>query len=157
MTDPLTLAAKTLGTFLAISVLWSFWTAESVSAWLSLWTGLGNGFSTNAAIAGMVLLAVVALPAIAGPMITRPNKPMEKQEAWRASVMTLALLLAMAAMGIDAVYSQLGAKVATAMQSLRSGRLSRLDNAVGLFGYSSREQPVIYIATATGVLSAVVG
>ena len=123
------LSAKTLGTFSAICVLWSFWTAQSVSEWISLWTGLGAGFSPKAAIAAVVLVGVIAIPLIAGSTLPTVKKPGDTGNMWRASLVTGALLVAMVGSGMDPVTSKFGATVETTMQSLRSGHLSRLDNA----------------------------
>jgi len=125
----LALSARTLGTFVVICILWSFWTAQSVSEWLSLWTGLGVGFSMKAVVAAIVLLGVMVIPLIAGPTMATVKKPADRRKLWRSLVATALLLLVMAGMGMDPVYSKLGATIETTMQSLRSGHLSRLDNA----------------------------
>lgn len=125
----LVLSAKTLATFSVICVLWSFWTAQSVSEWLSLWTGLGVGFSTKAAVAALVLLGVIVVPMIAGPTMATVKKPGDRRNPWRASLATAALLVVIAGMGMDPVSSRFGATVETTVQSLRAAHLSRLDNA----------------------------
>ena len=40
--DALRLAAQTVGMYLLISVLWSLWTTDSVSTWVSLWSAAGQ-------------------------------------------------------------------------------------------------------------------
>ena len=129
------LSAKTVATFSVICTLWSFWTAESVPQWLSLWTDLGMGFSAKALLAAAFLVGVMVIPLIAGPTMATVKKPVDRRHLWRGSLATAVLLVVMAAMGMDPVYSKLGATVETTVQSLRSAHLSRLDSANLQRGY----------------------
>jgi hypothetical protein len=55
------LTLKTFATFCFICILWSFWTSESIAAWLSLWPAVGAGFTFGSGLALAFLLAVLLL------------------------------------------------------------------------------------------------
>jgi hypothetical protein len=127
-----TVALKTAGTFCVICVLWSFWTTESISEWLSLWTVVGARSSAELGASPMLVAAAL----IAGAVVRRSGdgKP-GTFPALRAVVVTMISLLVLLALGVERVYTQLGPAAASFMQSLRSGSLSRLDNAALERGY----------------------
>ena len=61
--DALVGAARTLGVFATIAVLWSFWSAESVAGWLSSWRAL---LQPSAADGWLAVQILAVLTAIAG-------------------------------------------------------------------------------------------
>jgi hypothetical protein len=130
-------AFRTGGTFTVIALLWSLWTAESFSAWFALWRGF---FEKPAATSGLwSLLAVAAVIATGSPGggVAAPGAP---DLAWRSlarrsTVATLVVLLILAPLGINGVYSQLGPRAASFVHSLRSGQLSRADTLLLERGY----------------------
>ena len=129
---------KVTVTFTVMCVLWSFWTADSLSAWLSLWSALGGKVSAGAS--PFLLLAPLAIGIAAGFGAARgakKAKPESRRYApWIYGAMqptfALALLLVV---GIESIYTEFGPKVATLIQPVRSGQLSRLDNAALDRGY----------------------
>jgi hypothetical protein len=131
-------AARTSGTFLAICVLWSFWTCESLSAWTSLWSAALH--STEADIPWLtVLLGVLTLIGVSAMLELRRSgirklTPTNSQFG-KSAVLTFSSLLVVAGLGVSAVYTRLGVDTANFVHSLKSGRLSRLDTAKLERGY----------------------
>ena len=129
------LTLKIAAMFSFICVLWSFWTSESIREWLSLWKAIASSMTTGAG--GAPLLVAVLLVGggaaratrSAGPQQT--DKPSGKRQ-FIATVFTLALLVPL---GIEPIYTRFGPAVASVIQPLRSGNLSRLDQAALDRGY----------------------
>jgi D-alanyl-lipoteichoic acid acyltransferase DltB (MBOAT superfamily) len=132
------LTLKTFATFCFICVLWSFWTSESISAWLSLWTAVGKGFTVGTALVLALLMAVLVLAFTlrdSNEGAAASKRAPAKAARLRPVAVTMVSLLMLTGLGIEAVYSRLGTTVATAANTLRSGRLNRLDNAMLERGY----------------------
>ena len=125
------LVAKTYATFLFMCVLWSFWTAESVHDWLGLWSALRGRYSIDALLYPALALAVIALGSL--PQTARPADAARARARERA--VTIASMVALVVVSIEAVHTRLGPDVATLAHSLRSAHLSRLDNAKLERGY----------------------
>lgn len=127
---------KTFATFWFICVLWSFWTAESISDWLSLWSAFGGEVTAEVLLYPAIVLAVILFGSIERNTIRNIRASEQEKSAWlRARIVTAVSLVALVGVSIEAVHSQLGTEVATAVHSLRSGRLSRLDSAKLERGY----------------------
>ena len=129
-------AAKSFATFWFICVLWSFWTSESITDWLSLWSAVKGTYTFEVLLFPAVTLAVIVLGSI----------PQQKSESavtaeetrrvqWRERTMTCVFLVGLVLVSVEGVHRQLGNEVATMMHSLRSAHLSRLDNAKLERGY----------------------
>jgi D-alanyl-lipoteichoic acid acyltransferase DltB (MBOAT superfamily) len=127
---------KTYATFWFICVLWSFWTAESIGDWLSLWSALKGPFTFEALLFPALSLAVIVLGSI----------PREKTETARDATVaarllrrdravTVIVLVALLAVSVEAVHTRIGSTFATTVHSLRSAHLSRIDNAKLERGY----------------------
>ncbi|MEW5979027.1 MAG: hypothetical protein AB1898_24800 [Acidobacteriota bacterium] len=132
------LSLKTVGTFSVICVLWSLWTSDSISAWVSIWSTLQFQPSLEAIGWPLLLLPMVIF---AGRIRKIDRfKYGTLVPAWghfltRSTASTLALLIFLALIGVQEIYTQLGPSAATVINSLRSGQLSRLDNAKLERGY----------------------
>jgi hypothetical protein len=131
---------KIAGTFCVIVVLWSFWTADSLAAWLSLWTAVGGRVTATPALGPGLVLAGVAVAGVGtGALASGGGAPSRGggMEAWRRSAaFSIVELLILAAIGLEQVHARLlSSRVATIVHSLRSGRLSRLDEAKLHRGY----------------------
>jgi D-alanyl-lipoteichoic acid acyltransferase DltB (MBOAT superfamily) len=128
-------AAKTYGMFWFICLLWSFWTAESVSGWASLFSALLGDYTP----AVLVLPAIVLLVVVVGSIERRPaaSKAGESadRDVWLRNVVTVGSMVILIAVSREEVNRYLGPELATTVHSLRSGRLSRLDNAKLERGY----------------------
>jgi hypothetical protein len=123
-------AGCTIATFSVICLLWSLWTSETLAEWFALVA------SVDLRLSSMFLFAA----AIAGGIASSAAAPSQLRSRIgfsfrRGPVLNLVLLMFLAAIGIQSVYSQLGANAATLINSLRSGRLSRLDVATLEKGY----------------------
>jgi D-alanyl-lipoteichoic acid acyltransferase DltB (MBOAT superfamily) len=132
------LMLKTAGMFAFICMLWSFWTSESISEWLALWKVVGYKFTADAGTAPVVLAAAM----IAGGAVRaatgggrEPKLGQRKPSRMRELMATLLSLAVLLALGVEAVYTRFGPSVASVIQPLRSGNLSRLDHAALERGY----------------------
>ena len=128
--DTAVLVAKTYATFWFICVLWSFWTAETLSGWLAMWSALGGEYSARALLFPALILAVIAIGSIPGEALRNQRGGTQDARAWqRGRLATAAALVAMIGVSVEGLHSQLGRDAATFVHSLRSGQLSRLDTA----------------------------
>lgn len=131
-------ALKTVGTFCAICVLWSLWTAESLSSWVSLWSPLFEPSNSRTALLLFFVVGAGVVQGDIGPTIGNASAlkaGTPKQKVHRFPSSTVAILGGLALIGIQEVYTNLGPSAATFINSLRSGKLSRLDNAKLERGY----------------------
>jgi hypothetical protein len=136
--DVPTLTLKTVAMFCFMSILWSFWTSESVSGWMSLWVVAGERPSGDIGLLCAVPLAAVVLGGTGRGSSRKGDgsKQGQKKPFWlRPRVVTAASLVLLGLAGLQPVYTQLGPTLATIIHSLRSGRLSRLDSAMLERGY----------------------
>ena len=128
----ITHAARTVCTFLAICVLWSFWTCESLSSWLSLWTAAFHITVADIPWIGVLggVLALIGFFAVIELRKTALKKTRVVHSPFgRSTWLTLASLLVVSGLGVSTIYTHLGVNIANFVHSLRSGRLSRLDAA----------------------------
>ena len=137
----LVLGLRTAAMFLFICVLWSIWTCESLSSWVSMWEFLwrgvpehGKGFPTLLlAVVGVIVAAVLwysRVDRVQPAQSELPGQPLAK-----STLVTVVGLAIMAAVGVPAVYSRLGVDTANTVVLLRSGNLSRADAALLERGY----------------------
>jgi D-alanyl-lipoteichoic acid acyltransferase DltB (MBOAT superfamily) len=124
------LTLKSFATFWFICVLWSFWTAESIPAWLSLWSALEGPLTADVFIFPGIALVVIFLGNIEGSAIRNTRSSEAINRDWvRARSAMAASMVVLVGISIEAVHTKLGSEVATMVHSLRSSRLSRLDTA----------------------------
>jgi len=122
--------AKTYATFWFICILWSFWTSESIADWLALWPALKGPYTVEALLFPLLSLIVIALGSVTQPIPGPAAAAGHAQRAWgRERAITVASLLALVLVSIESVHTRVGTDFATLVHSLRSGHLSRLDNA----------------------------
>ncbi len=128
--------AKTYATFWLICILWSLWTSESVSDWLSLWSALKGPYTFGALLVPGLVLAVIVLGSIPHQKAETAKTPdIARRALARDTAVTIASMVALTVVSIESVHTRLGTEVATLVHSLRSGHLSRLDNAKLERGY----------------------
>ena len=126
--------AKTYATFWFICILWSFWTSESIPAWLALWPALMGPFTVQALLFPLLSLIVIALGSI--PTAGHAAAPGHAQRMLgRERAITVASLLVLIVVSIEGVHTRMGNEFGTLVHSLRSAHLSRLDNAKLERGY----------------------
>jgi D-alanyl-lipoteichoic acid acyltransferase DltB (MBOAT superfamily) len=134
--DSVLTVAKTYGTFWFICILWSFWTSESITDWLALWPALKGPYTLEALFFPLLTLGVIAVGSITRPVADSAGATGKAQRAWISErTMTVALLLALVLVSIEGVHTRIGTEFGTLVHSLRSGHLSRLDNAKLERGY----------------------
>jgi len=128
--------AKTYATFWLICILWSLWTSESVSDWLTLWSALKGPYTVGALLVPALVLAVIVLGSIPQQKAETAKSADIARRAWaRDTAVTIASMVALTVVSVESVHTRLGTEVATLVHSLRSGHLSRLDNAKLERGY----------------------
>jgi D-alanyl-lipoteichoic acid acyltransferase DltB (MBOAT superfamily) len=132
----LSLSARTFATFWFICVLWSFWTAESLADWFSLWSALEGPYTLDVLLlplASFLIILLGSIPRDAAKGLvegTRTGTALLRERA-----VTLAATCILIVVSIEGVQTQMGQTVANTLHSLKSGRLSRLDTAKLERGY----------------------
>ncbi|MCI0621684.1 MAG: SGNH/GDSL hydrolase family protein [Acidobacteria bacterium] len=126
---------STVLTFTTICILWSLWTSESLTAWVSLWSFADEKPVTDSGLMPWVLVGAVVLNRTAPSLGKAGAHEKEARFFQRFPAETLASLVLLSLLGIQEIYTKLGPQAATLVNSLRSGKLSRLDNAKLERGY----------------------
>jgi D-alanyl-lipoteichoic acid acyltransferase DltB (MBOAT superfamily) len=129
------LAFRTVATFAVIAILWSLWTAESLSAWWGLMSAAREPIALPSHLAPTLLVAVLAVATSPTELRDRHWRWAELRQNHRSTAITVASLLAMALLGLPAVYTRLGTVPANFILSLRTGQLNRVDHAMMERGY----------------------
>lgn len=125
--EALSTAAKTVGVFFVISVLWSFWSASSVTQWLSVFDAAGVT-GPHPAIPILVLVAAAAI--IGLPAIALARGAVDRPYQFGRSALTAVVPAALAVcISFPAVHERLGAGVSTAVAEVSSSDLNRRDHA----------------------------
>ena len=126
---------RTVGTFCAICVLWSLWTSESFSEWLSLWSLPGGlGLADGRSLVPVFLIGAVWFSGW-GAAPPAGDGGGSRQRAFVRSVLLTSLsILALYALGQPAVYTRLGAR-GDIIESVRSPRLNARDASQLEVGY----------------------
>jgi D-alanyl-lipoteichoic acid acyltransferase DltB (MBOAT superfamily) len=128
------LALRRLGTFSAICVLWSLWSADSISAWLTMWMVAGNVTSSDLwLLAGLVFggLLVAGRPWSVREADDNFTGPFYRQPALHST----ALLLSMLVVGSPHIYSTYSPQLASTVNSLQGSTLNARDAALQHKGY----------------------
>jgi hypothetical protein len=132
----LTRALKAYATFWVICILWSFWTAESLADWFSLWPALRGRYTAEVFLYPALVFAVILLGSIARAPVRNIRGSEQPAGEWlQGRAATVASMVLLVAISIEGVSTKLGAEAATFIHSLRSGQLSRLDTAKLERGY----------------------
>ena len=128
-------ALRTVGTLAAICMLWSLWTAESVTAWLSMLKPAVE--PAVGAHLGPVLLVAAVLGSASDRRADTGARDRTMRWLFRKSAApTVACLVLLSVAGIQDVYTRvLSPELASTLHSLRSGKLSRHDAAQRDRGY----------------------
>lgn len=124
------LVCRTAATFIVICLLWSMWTADSMTQWIEL-IGASGVWAAPILLAGPFLYLVASA-------IGKANKrsPKERKSAglrlkqtpfWRAAVLNTIACLVLVGLGAPAVYSYLGARPAALLTALTESQLSQRD------------------------------
>jgi len=129
------LAFRTVGTFVVISVLWSLWSTASLAEWMGMWPAAMHAHWRDLALVAGLLLGGLAIAGRAwgAPVLvaaTRP-RPWYRLPALR----TTATLLAVLGIGQLARTGRLGPRIADVSESLRRNTLNARDEERQQKGY----------------------
>ncbi len=133
--NSLIIGLKTIGIFFFICTLWSIWTTESFSAWISMWAFLWNDSLSLQQALPRYLLAVSAVIFISAIYFGRASRGQEsdaersllQKSPFKLSTLSMLVLVTMA--GMPQVYTQLDSDTASLIFSLKSNRLSKADES----------------------------
>ena len=120
------LALRTVGTFTAICILWSLWSADSVMAWLTMWMVAGNVAPGDLwLLAGLVVGGLLVAGRAWSVLETDDNtaRPFYRRPALHST----ALLLAMLVVGTPDLYARLSPQLAATVASLQRSTLNARD------------------------------
>lgn len=131
-----TVIIKTYATFWFITILWSFWTAENLADWFSLWSALKGSYTAEFFVFPLTVLLVIAVGSVPRSGMRNVRATEHSNTDWlQQRAATIVALVVLITLSIEGVSRQFGAEVATFVHSLRSGQLSRLDTAKLERGY----------------------
>jgi hypothetical protein len=132
---------RTVCIFVSICILWSVWTSESISHWISMWGFIWQGIPSSGSAVPALLIAVAAVIFIAAVLFGRESS-VEKRitipggmRLARSTTETLVLLAILVPIGLPQIYSLFGANLANVIVSVKSGGLSRADASAMERGY----------------------
>jgi hypothetical protein len=131
--EALTVAPRTIGVFVVISVLWSFWSASSPLQWFSTLDAVavpspGGGDPLVVLIVAALILAVPAVALARGAM--DQTYSFARSAAWVAIPGAITV-----GISFPEIYNPFGSMVTTAMASVKSSELNRRDFASFERGY----------------------
>lgn len=131
-------AAKTVGMFTFICILWSLWSSPSVSEWFALLAKTGQSGATGFGVLALVLLGLVLLGTLVQYLSSRGwqltlvgSQPSFARAAWATSLGALLLLV----LGQAEVQARLGPQASTLVASLQEERLNQQDEETMERGY----------------------
>jgi D-alanyl-lipoteichoic acid acyltransferase DltB (MBOAT superfamily) len=131
------MALKSFATFWTVCLLWSLWTVENFSDWLSLWQPFMSGdYGWDILLWPAISLAVMFIGNL--PVRTASSDDSNGFLSWnwiRERSATAAVIIVMGGLSVEPVFSHLGPQVSTVIHSLRQNGLSRLDAAKLERGY----------------------
>jgi hypothetical protein len=128
------LALRTLGTFTAICLLWSLWSADSVMQWLLIWPAAANvGWADFALVLGLVagFVAIAGHPWSVWETYDDARRPLYQ----RALVQSGATLVVLLALGITDIYERRAPSTAALVATLQQSTLNARDQSMQHKGY----------------------
>lgn len=131
------LALRVAGTFTTICVLWSIWTTESLTAWLTLWSAIPKLTASLELLPSVLVVGAVLWGGMRHGGAQPPESKLTRLAHLipRTTLMTLLTLSLLAVFSLPVVYTRLGTTVASAMLALRTSKLSKGDAAKMERGY----------------------
>jgi hypothetical protein len=127
------LALRTVRFFAVICVLWSLWSAQSVSAWLTMWIVAGNvGAGDLWLLAGLLAFGLL----IAGhEWSVREDDGKHRPVLLRPAFQSTAVLGGLLLLGDTQAYARQGPRLAATVESLQRSTLNARDEALQHKGY----------------------
>ena len=134
----LQLALRIVSTFVFLSIMWSFWSSETMADWWVVMSAATNGSRASWLALGAGLVALYAgivlkewLEAKGVHLFFDESKMRFSEVAGRTSVMALSLVL----IGLPQVHNQFGAQTGSFIASVQESRLNDRDAAIEERGY----------------------
>lgn len=137
----LSLAARTVGTFCAICILWSLWSAESVVEWLWMWRAAVRADATDLLLLGGLLAGGLVVGGRAwgtrspGARGVSPGAGGVATLRWSPAVRTNTALLGLLALAQPAAYERPAPRLAATVASLQGSVLNKYDAELQHNGY----------------------
>ncbi|HEU5208087.1 MAG TPA: SGNH/GDSL hydrolase family protein [Longimicrobiales bacterium] len=133
----LSLSARTVGMFVAITVLWSLWSSSTVEEWVTLVAAAGNSGPAAFALLAVALAALIAIGAalqLAGERLRRPAPEGPRPPRW-SPVLASAAAAALILVGLPQTRAWLAPPAAGLVASLQDDGLSARDEEMMDRGY----------------------
>ena len=127
-------ALRTAGTFSVMAVLWSLWSSDSITGWISLLSVVQPTLES----VGVLLLSFLAITLVVGLAIwfvARAEAVARTPDFFRSAARTGGTLLLLFFVGTPLVYSQIGGKAQELISDLTVNRLSEREAALLQRGY----------------------
>ena len=130
----LSLAVRTVGTFTAICVLWSLWSADSLSTWLLMWSAAGSTSARELLLLGALLLLGMA---IAGKDWSSLQKRsvMSSSALYGLAAPPMLMLIGVLVVGWKDLYAPVAPHIASVVASAQRSTLNARDAALQHKGY----------------------
>ncbi|MBI1966762.1 MAG: hypothetical protein HYS40_02125 [Gemmatimonadetes bacterium] len=129
------LAARTVGTFATVCVLWSLWTSPTVRDWFALWEGADVGLPEVGVVALAGGVAVLALAGAIQLGAAGWGAALRAQPFWRSAVLTATASLALYLAAQPVVTARFSLRAQEVLRDLRVAELNRQDAALLRRGY----------------------
>lgn len=130
--DTVPTALRTIGVFATISILWSFWTAGSVSAWLMAWGALGK----SGGLFKEVLIVAAVVVAVGAPSILLARGLADRKFNFtRSAVTVIGTAVILISVLVDDIYWRVGAQARWVISTARNRSLNTRDLAKLERGY----------------------
>jgi D-alanyl-lipoteichoic acid acyltransferase DltB (MBOAT superfamily) len=132
----LTLALRTVGTFSAICVLWSLWSAESATTWLLMWPAAGTTSARELLILGGLLLVGFAIAGKNWSSSDAKTLTIRFSSPYRlANVTSMIVLIGLLVLSWKNLYASRAPAVASFVASVQRSTLNARDAALQHKGY----------------------
>jgi hypothetical protein len=127
------LALRTAGTFTAICVLWSLWSAESISGWLLMWSAAAHTSARELAVLGTLLLLGLGIAGTPWPAAESQTAAVPPKRI--VNLAPTLLLVIILTLGWKTWYAPLAPALASAVASVQRSTLNARDAALQHKGY----------------------
>jgi D-alanyl-lipoteichoic acid acyltransferase DltB (MBOAT superfamily) len=128
------LALRTVGTFTAICVLWSLWSAESLGAWFTMWLAAGRVSSADLMVVGGLLAAGLLLAGHAWT-VREGEAPAPARGFRHPALYPVASLTGLLLLGSTELYAPRTPELARTVASLQRTTLNARDENLRHKGY----------------------
>jgi hypothetical protein len=128
------LALRVFGTFTAICIIWSLWSADSIVDWVMMWPAAGNVTANDLWLLGGLLLGGLLVAGHPWSVRETDDNPADLLY-WQPALRSTALLLGILVIGNTPLYAPYSPQLATTVASLQRTTLNAHDKALQHRGY----------------------